>query len=104
MSGKENTKSYYHKSEIPEHLLQYFEEIEPPVSPAIVYDPFLGSGTTLLAARRLERRGVGVELSYEYTQAARERLMEKKRSAWEKGESIIDSSTITDLPLFKGET
>lgn len=73
------------------------------VVPATVFDPFLGSGTTLITARRLGRSGVGVELSYEYTQVARERLMEKKRSAWEKGESIVDSSDVTDLPLFGGE-
>ena len=31
-----------------------------------VYDPFLGSGTTLIAAERLKRKCLGVELSPAY--------------------------------------
>ena len=44
--------------------------------PAIVMDPFVGSGTTLAVARRLYRRSVGVELSAYYTDMARRRLTE----------------------------
>jgi hypothetical protein len=86
------------------HAKQFGHKLEPYTpTPAIVFDPFLGSGTTLIAARRLERRGVGTELSYEYTQAARERLMETKLDNWTKGEWIVDSGDVTDLPLFSGE-
>lgn len=45
----------------------------PPV-PATVLDPFAGVGTTLLAASRLGRRSVGVELSPQYVALARQRL------------------------------
>ena len=41
---------------------------------AIVLDPFLGSGTTALAAKRLGRHFVGVELSEEYCAIARKRI------------------------------
>jgi DNA modification methylase len=40
----------------------------------IVYDPFLGSGTSLVAAHQLGRVGRGVEISPEYVAVALERL------------------------------
>ena len=40
----------------------------------IVYDPFIGSGTTALAARSLGRTYIGSEISQEYCQIAESRL------------------------------
>ena len=42
--------------------------------PATVLDPFAGTGTTLLAAQRLGRSGVGVDLSGDYLNQAVKRL------------------------------
>ena len=42
----------------------------------LVVDPYAGSGTTLLAARRLGRRAVGVEAEERYCEAAARRLDE----------------------------
>ncbi|MFA7236547.1 MAG: site-specific DNA-methyltransferase [Phycisphaeraceae bacterium] len=39
----------------------------------IVLDPFCGTGTTMLAAHRLGRRSIGIDLSPEYIAAAQER-------------------------------
>ena len=41
---------------------------------ALVLDPFVGSGTTLVAAQDLERNAVGVDLNPEYVLSAEERL------------------------------
>jgi DNA modification methylase len=39
----------------------------------VVLDPFCGTGTTMLVARRLGRRSIGIDLSAEYLALARER-------------------------------
>jgi len=41
----------------------------------IVLDPFLGSGTTAVAAQRLGRKYIGIEIFEEYREIAQERLL-----------------------------
>lgn len=40
----------------------------------LVVDPFLGSGTTLVACEQLDRRGIGIELDERYFDAACRRV------------------------------
>ena len=40
----------------------------------IVFDPFAGSGTTVAVANSLGRRGIGIDLNYNYLQLAQERV------------------------------
>ena len=42
----------------------------------VVLDPFLGSGTTAVVAKKLERRWIGVEAEQEYCALAQKRLRE----------------------------
>jgi site-specific DNA-methyltransferase (adenine-specific) len=50
-------------------------------------DPFAGSGTSMVAAEILDRRWVGIELSPNYTEIARNRVQafvdQKKQSVME---------------------
>jgi len=64
----------------------------------IVLDPFAGSGTTIMVARNLGRQGVGLDLSEDYLQLARERLSLVALEEWEHGKN--GDSIIDDLPLF----
>ncbi len=45
--------------------------------PAVVLDPFLGSGTTAQVARRLGRKSIGIELNPEYAHLAARRLQQQ---------------------------
>ena len=47
----------------------------------VVVDPFLGSGSTLVAAERTGRRGMGFDLDPEYVEIARDRLNTEQQRA-----------------------
>jgi adenine-specific DNA-methyltransferase len=47
----------------------------------IVLDPFIGSGTTAIAARDLGRRYIGIEIDPKYAQVAQERIKRESRGA-----------------------
>lgn len=65
-----------HPTQKPEALIQHFVEILS--NPGdVVLDPFLGSGTTGVASKRLERNFIGVELNPTYFEMAKSRIEEK---------------------------
>jgi site-specific DNA-methyltransferase (adenine-specific) len=62
-----------HPCQMPEALLERIIRVAS--NPGdLVLDPFAGSGTTLVAAKRLGRRYLGIELSGEYADKVRKRL------------------------------
>lgn len=68
-------KPYYHISDIPQDLLQYFEEIDPPSVPAVVLDPFGGAGTVGAVCNELGRDAILCELNPEYVELIEQRCV-----------------------------
>ncbi|MBQ3629451.1 MAG: site-specific DNA-methyltransferase [Bacteroidaceae bacterium] len=62
-----------HCAVYPEELLRIPILATCPIK-GIVLDPFNGTGTTVSAALKLERRGVGIDLSPEYIRTSQERI------------------------------
>ena len=48
------------------------------VTPAVILDPFFGSGTTGRVAERLNREWVGIDLSSEYCEIAKQQFLQEK--------------------------
>jgi len=63
-----------HPAQFPVRLVERLIESFLPAGAQTVLDPFCGSGSTLIAARRRGKVGVGIELSAEYVRLAKRRL------------------------------
>ena len=62
-----------HPTVKPVKLMAYLIELGCPPK-GIVVDPFLGSGTTCIAAKRLRRKWIGIEINPEYAEIAEARI------------------------------
>lgn len=65
-----------------------------------VLDPFLGTGSTLVAAQKCMRNGIGIEIYPEYAEIARKRLSQKKLLGHEEIQEVVvvgDSRKITKI-------
>jgi len=59
----------------------------------VVLDPFMGSGSTLVAAKDKERKGIGFDINPKYVTLAKKRLSQQKLGhnfAPKKGEVVLD--------------
>jgi DNA modification methylase len=65
--------------EIPRRLIKMFSFIG-----ETVLDPFLGSGTTTLAARNLERNSIGYEINADFINVIKEKLSLKEKGFFDK--------------------
>jgi site-specific DNA-methyltransferase (adenine-specific) len=62
-----------HPTEKPTEMCKYLIEKSSQLN-EIVFDPFLGSGTTAVSAKHSNRNYIGIELSQKYVDVANERL------------------------------
>lgn len=58
--------------ELPQRCIKLFSYVDD-----AVLDPFLGSGTTLIAAALNNRKGIGIEVDLEYCKLAKKRLIKE---------------------------
>jgi DNA modification methylase len=64
----------HHPTVKPLKLMEYLIKLIMPPQNGILLDPFAGSGTTILAAKRLGFEAIGIEKQEEYCEIARKRL------------------------------
>jgi site-specific DNA-methyltransferase (adenine-specific) len=65
-------KDYYHPTQKPVALMKFCVDLSK--TSGIVFDPFLGSGTTLVAAAELKRQAVGIEICEKYCEISAKRI------------------------------
>ncbi len=76
---RRNDNEILHPAKYPESLVSEFIKFFTKKN-AWVLDPFLGSGSTLIAAGELNRNGIGIELNNKYFNISKKRINAKKFS------------------------
>ena len=95
-TNKDDKEKYNHPTIKPlelvkRHILHSTKEND------IVFDPFMGSGTTCLAAKQLNRRYIGFEINDKYFNIAKDRL----NGIDQKGQiDLFDSANVEQMKLF----
>ena len=70
---RSRSQKFHHPCTFPVELAEQCISLHPRPNP-VVLDPFLGTGTTLVAAKRLGVEAVGIELDGGYAETARARI------------------------------
>ena len=63
-----------HRTVKPLAICEYIIKLTTFSKNAIVLDPFVGSGTTVIAAKNLNRKFIGIDVNKEYVEIALKRL------------------------------
>jgi len=80
MTAGDGTRlKHQHPATFPDRLPYDFIQCFCPPN-GIVLDPFIGSGTTALAAIQLEKNYIGIDISKDYCELAKKRLKEEGAS------------------------
>jgi len=73
MKNKEELK-LKHPAMFPTELISRLIKIYTKNNGEVILDPFMGTGSTVISALKLHRKGIGIELSKEYVRLAKERI------------------------------
>jgi len=85
-----------HPAIFPSQLAEKLIKIYTKNDGELILDPFLGIGSTLLASQKLNRRGIGIELSEEYSKIAKRRLSEMQLTLDSKKNKEFKQEVIND--------
>lgn len=69
-------KKDFHPTQKPQNLMKWCLQ-EFSKEGWLIFDPFMGSGSTLVAAKQLKRNYIGIEISEKYCEIARQRLRQQ---------------------------
>jgi len=103
--GEENISrgpQMLHPTQKPERLMRWC--IDQAKMPETILDPFLGSGTTAVAALKLGRHFLGFEISEEYCRIARERIVlaQAQGNLFDRAEKMAQQCRLYDGPDKQG--
>jgi len=73
---KKNTQNIFHPTQKPNDLIAKLIKLSSD-DEDIVFDPFLGSGTTAIIAKLLKRKYIGIEIDPKYYKIAKQRLRQE---------------------------
>jgi DNA modification methylase len=82
-AGDRENRTFCHPSQKPVELMEWC--LRRHADAQTILDPFMGSGTTLVACAKLGRHGIGIEISHKYFDIACERV----RKAYEQPDMFI---------------
>jgi len=74
--GEDHGIVRYHPNQKPIEVMRWCIQLVKP-EPQTILDPFMGSGTTLRAAKDLGRKAIGIEIEEKYCEVAAKRLRQE---------------------------
>jgi len=102
LCGTFKERQGWHPCQLPESLLSRIINVSSNEGD-LVFDPFVGSGTTLAAAQRLGRNWLGCELSKQYADKALKRIQHVEATGQTMRTSMNEKSIKRNDPSSKAE-
>jgi site-specific DNA-methyltransferase (adenine-specific) len=96
---KERGEFNTYKTVKPLSLCEYIIKLTTYSENSIVLDPFAGRGTTLVAAKKLERKFIGIDINKEYVNIALQRLSQVHHAS-ENDENSYFNKNFQQLKIF----